>query len=110
MAKAGAPKGNKNGARGTAWRDAIHHALAEKGRLIDGDKPAYKKGLRAVAMKFIEAAEAGESWAMRELGDRTDGKPGQAIEISGPDGGAVEMKWSIEVVEKTLDADNTVTE
>lgn len=36
--------------------------------------------LRTIAEKLVEAAEAGESWAIREVADRIDGKPMQAIE------------------------------
>lgn len=86
MANKGGQPGNKNARRGTDWRDAIRHALAEAGRDIEGDEAAYKKGLQKVAKKFIEAAEEGESWAMKELGDRVDGKATQAVELSGPDG------------------------
>jgi hypothetical protein len=42
------------------------------------------KGLDAVADKLIEAAMEGDQWAMREIGDRVEGKPVQAI-ASDPD-------------------------
>ena len=80
---AGAPKGNNNAGKGTDWRDAIRFELARIGREIEGDDPAYKKGLRKCAQEFIAAAQQGEGWALRELGDRMDGKPAQAIEASG---------------------------
>ena len=79
----GAPQGNKNGQRGTDWRDAIRYELARIGREVDGDDPAYKKGLRKCAQEFIKAAQEGEGWALKELGDRMDGKPAQAIEATG---------------------------
>ena len=81
---AGAPDGNNNAGKGADWRDAIRHALAKKGKEEKGDGPAYIRGLQRVAEKFIEAAEDGESWAMKELGDRMDGKAPQAI--TGADG------------------------
>lgn len=110
MAEKGAPKGNNNASRGTDWRDAIHYALAQAGRGIDGDAAAYKKGLRKVAQKFIEAAEEGEAWAMKELGDRTDGKPNQAIEISGPDGGPIQaIEWTIAPVTPIADETDAET-
>lgn len=86
MAETGGQPGNTNGAKGREWRDAIRYALAKKGRGLDGDEAAYRKGLNAVAEKFVEAAAKGEAWAMKELGDRTDGKAIQAIEMSTPDG------------------------
>lgn len=86
---AGAPEGNDNASRGCDWRDAIRRALAKKGKDIDGDAAAFRKGIDAVAEKFIEAASNGDAWAMKELGDRTDGKPVQAVELGGPGGGPV---------------------
>ena len=86
MADRGAQEGNTNATKGMEWRDAIRYELAKIGRELDGDDPAYKKGLRKCAGEFIKAACGGESWALRELGDRTDGKTAQALEVSGPDG------------------------
>ena len=85
MADRGAQEGNTNATKGMDWRDAIRYELARIGREIDGDDPAYKKGLRDCAKQFIKAARIGEMWAIRELGDRTDGKSTQALEVSGPD-------------------------
>lgn len=86
MADRGAQEGNTNATKGMEWRDAIRRALAKVGRTVEGDEAAYRKGLDKVADKFIAAAEDGESWAMKELGDRTDGKAMQSVELSGPDG------------------------
>jgi len=89
MADPGAPRGNQNAVKGTEWRDAIRYELARLGRQVEGDDPAYRKGLRQCAQEFIKAAKAGEMWALKELGDRTDGKASQSVELSGPDGGPV---------------------
>lgn len=86
MAESGAQPGNTNAANGKEWKEAIRYALAKKGADEDGDVHAHIRGLRKVAMKFVEAAENGDAWAMKELGDRWDGKPAQAVELSGPDG------------------------
>ena len=101
MAVSGAQPGNTNSKRGAEWRTAIRYALAKVGRERDpdGEDPAYKRGLRLVAEKFIEAAEAGEAWALKELGDRTDGKASQVMEITGADGGPIDSRWTIEIVE-----------
>lgn len=72
----GAPKGNDNAARGKKWKDAIHKALAKD-----------KNALERVAKKLIAAAEEGKIDAIRELGDRLDGKPSQSI--TGEDGGPI---------------------
>jgi len=95
MAERGAQDGNSNATKGMEWRDAIRYELAKIGRELDGDDPAYKKGLRQCAGEFIKAACGGESWALRELGDRTDGKSTQSHEVSGPDGQSISIAWSI---------------
>ena len=47
--------------------------------------------LRTIAEKLVTAAEAGESWAIKEVADRIDGKPMQAVEHSGEDGAPISM-------------------
>lgn len=42
-----------------------------------------QKALRAIARKLIAKAEAGEDSAIKEIADRMDGKPAQAVEMSG---------------------------
>lgn len=80
---AGAPKGNKNSTRDKrAWTNAIRRAVAQR----DGD------ALNALADKLIDMALSGDLAAMRELGDRIEGKPIQATEISGPEGGPMEVQ------------------
>ena len=86
MAERGGQPGNNNGSSGNEWRDAIRYELAKIGREIEGSDPAYRKGLRECASEFVKAAKAGEAWAMKELGDRTDGKAPQAVTLSAPDG------------------------
>jgi hypothetical protein len=104
---AGAPVGNTNATKGFEWRDAIRYELAKIGREIDGDDPAYKKGLRNCAQQFIKAANEGEMWALRELGDRTDGKSTQSVELSGPEGGRIEVtSYNIQPI-AILDATDT---
>ena len=64
---------------------SFYNALAVALKQVNGigvdGQPVTK--LRAIADKLVEAAEAGESWAIREVADRIDGKPMQAIEHSG---------------------------
>ena len=66
------------------WRDAlalVANEMAEKD----------KKRLRKIAEACFEAASKGDVSAMREIGDRLDGKPTQAIE--GGDGGPVRFSF-----------------
>lgn len=54
---------------------ALKRALAQD----DGKK------LRAAAERLIELAAQGEPWAVKELADRTDGKPATVVEGGDPD-------------------------
>jgi hypothetical protein len=88
---AGAPKGNQNAAKGRKWAVAIEREIA---RLEGGDLEA---GLARLAKSLVRQAEAGEQWALKEVGDRTDGKAAQAILHSG----AIEgdpLRASIELI------------
>src|SRR3546814_19677478 len=57
-------------------RDALVLALKREAEGADG-KPT--KRLQAIAEKLVEKAEAGDVQAIREIFDRVDGKPVQAI-------------------------------
>ncbi len=47
------------------------------------------KGLRQIARKLIGNATEGKLDSIKEIADRLDGKPMQATEITGKDGGAI---------------------
>lgn len=49
-----------------------------------GDKV---KALDELAAKLLDAVANGDLGAIKELGDRIDGKPKQQVELSGEDGG-----------------------
>jgi hypothetical protein len=55
------------------------------------DKEGITK-LQRVANKLADLAEVGESWAVKEVADRIDGKPLQATELTGKDGGPIETR------------------
>ena len=76
MAKAGAPEGNQNAKKGREWTAAIRNALAH----YSGEGAT--EGMNKIARKLVDAAENGDSWALKELGDRVEGKPSQIIEAS----------------------------
>jgi hypothetical protein len=64
-----------------SFYNALSVALREARTVgVDGQKVP---NLRIIADKLVEAAMAGESWAIREVADRIDGKPVQAIDHSG---------------------------
>ncbi len=75
MAKTGAQYGNKNSAKGKIWSDVIRRVALRD-----------KKRLERIANALLSKAEDGDVPALKELGDRMEGKIPQAIEGSGADG------------------------
>ena len=67
--QSGNPKGT---VKSKPWRDALRVAIND----LDGDG---KKYLRAMAEATVKAAAAGDMQAIKEIGDRLDGKPVQAL-------------------------------
>ncbi len=72
---AGAPEGNENAAKGALYNSALKRALARAGKNVDG-------GLNKVTDQLVQAAIAGEQWAVKEVADRIDGKSPQAIDLN----------------------------
>ena len=73
----GAPLGNTNAVKGKRWANAIDKALENRCK-SDG-----QTALVALAEAMLTAAENGEGWALKELGDRLDGKPAQTNILEG---------------------------
>lgn len=73
----GAPEGNQNSAKGRRWAAAIDRALAKR---CKGDGI---KALDELAEKLLANCELGDNSALKELGDRIDGKAHQAIDVKG---------------------------
>jgi hypothetical protein len=67
------------GGRGTEkiWRDALLKAVKEKQETGKG------RQLEAIAAALVNAACKGDVAAIREIGDRLDGKPHQSTTVSG---------------------------
>lgn len=85
----GAPLGNTNSsADNRLWANTIRRAIAQS----DPER------LRRIAEKLLDMAADGDLGAMRELGDRVDGKPKQQTELSGPDGGAIPMQTIVNFI------------
>lgn len=74
-----APAGNKNAAKGKQWFDALRKEAVQRDTL------------RKMAEIVCTAAEKGELWAVQEVANRFDGKPAQAVEVSGPDGEPIQL-------------------
>lgn len=73
MGKRGAPLGNENAAKPKRWTSAIERALQKRGS-------AKIDALDEIADKLLELAKAGEMQALKELGDRLDGRPHQTLD------------------------------
>jgi len=79
MAERGGQPGNSNATKGKPWRDAIDRALAkrEKSR-IDG-----KFALDELAEKLLTLCDGGDLAALKEMGNRIEGKAAQSVTVSG---------------------------
>ena len=74
---AGAPKGNQNAAKSKVWTNAIHRAMDKwTESRFEG-----KQAMDQLAEKLIEAAYNGDLSALKELGDRLEGKPAQSVTV-----------------------------
>ncbi len=82
-----AARKNPGGGKGQdkVWSDAIRIAVNEA--YEDGDR----KKLRALAEKLVAKALDGDMAAIREIGDRLDGKPAQYSEIAGKGGAPLQL-------------------
>lgn len=81
----GGQLGNNNASKGKPWEAAIKRALA---RYSNNN---IAKGLDKLADQLVKAAgDKGDQWAIREIGDRMDGKPAQSI--VGEDGGPLTIE------------------
>mgnify|MGYP001597584329 CR=1 FL=1 len=87
---AGAPIGNQNAAKAKIWHGAIMRALRNRSR-TDA-----LEALDELAEKLLEKVAEGDLPALKEFGDRLDGKPAQAI--TGPEGEALEIR----VIERVI--------
>jgi hypothetical protein len=80
-------KGQSGNEAGSSERQKFGGALSRAIAQDDG------KRLRAAAESLLTQAASGEAWAIKELADRLDGKPAQAI--TGKDGDPIEIvaRW-----------------
>ncbi|MEK6805123.1 MAG: hypothetical protein AABY95_00550 [Pseudomonadota bacterium] len=68
----GAPIGNRNGVKANRiWGDELRKAIAQDGRA------RVRKAIEAL----LDAAAGGDLAAAKEIADRLDGKPTQAVEV-----------------------------
>jgi hypothetical protein len=75
--KVGAPLGNTNSSKNNRiWANTIRKLAVQED---------YKR-IHAIAEKLFEKAQEGDLGAMKEVGDRLDGKAIATQELTGPDG------------------------
>lgn len=80
---AGAPKGNNNAAKAKVWSAAINRALERRtAKRSDGILE-----IDALADALLEECLKGEMVALKELGDRLEGKVAQGVIHTGDDEG-----------------------
>ncbi len=89
-----APLGNQNATKNKLWRDALDKRLRDFNK---GDSKVQQYwALQAIADKLIEAALEGDMQAIKEIGDRIDGKSVQAI------AGDPENPLVVQAIERTI--------
>jgi hypothetical protein len=81
-----APIGNQFATKARKWTQAIERALEAKSLVEQRNK------LDHLAEVLIHQAELGEQWALKELGDRLEGKPAQSVALTGEDGGPIKIQ------------------
>lgn len=81
--KSGAPLGNDNATKARPWSDAIRRAVARLDNTGDGS------GLNRLAEKLLDKVQEGDMTAIKEFGDRYEGKVPNVIEGTGPGGSII---------------------
>ena len=93
---AGAPLGNKNGAKGKTWRDAVRKGLIQ----YEDDDIKRGQALHRIATNIIRKAINGDKDSWQEIGNRMDGRQVQGLAIDL--GADVELPDAITDEETTL--------
>lgn len=93
----GAPVGNQNAAKAKQWTAAIQRALAKRSKVES------QQAIDDLAEKLLIACDKGEIGALKELGDRLEGKPAQALTIGGDADSPLEHKMEVVLVRASTD-------
>lgn len=100
--RGGAPKGNKNAAKDALWRKALVAALEvyeDKDRGIERGKALEELARQCVSDAFSADAKLRQE-ARQEIANRLDGKPAQAVMVSGDaEGDAIKHAHTVEWVD-----------
>ena len=90
--KGGAPIGNSNAAKAKMWSAAINRALDARTRL-EG-----KEALDTLAEELLKKCAEGDLSALKELGDRIDGKPAQSLNVGSEEENPLRLVTTVELV------------
>lgn len=82
----GAPLGNQNASKAYRWKNTIQKRLEEL------------QAIEKVADALITKALEGDMSAIKELGDRIDGKPKQQVDIGGQEDNPIISEIQIRLV------------
>jgi len=77
MAERGAPIGNQNAAKGKRWTLALEQAMAK----MDESRIDGWTTMQLLAQRLVNEAMSGDIAALKEIGDRFEGKPKQQLDI-----------------------------
>lgn len=81
--------GNQNAYKNKPWADALKRAMAR----YEGGK---ENALNLIADQTVKLAVSGEQWAIKEIGDRTDGKAAQSVTVSGDEDNPLQVVSRVE--------------
>lgn len=91
-----APVGNTNAAKGRRWQDALNKALAR----YQDPKRDIKAGeaLDEIAFIVVSRALEGDRDAINEIANRLDGKPAQALTLTGDEDNPVQYNHTVRFI------------
>jgi len=84
--------GNQYAAKHKRWTMALERALEKRSRV------AQVEALDLLAEKLLAKCDEADLGALKELGDRLEGKPAQSLEHSGPDGKAIPAELHVRFI------------
>lgn len=82
----GAPVGNQNARKGK-WSEALAKAVETEDPILR------RRKLDAIADRLLEKALEGDIAAIKEMGDRLDGKAPQAMTLANEEGQVFTVRW-----------------
>lgn len=82
------------------WADAVRRAVMRRMEEAEGQPQKIER----LADKVVDMGLDGDVSALKEIGDRLDGKPVAQSQISGPDGGPIETRSATDMTDDELAA------